>query len=133
MKKEKEKKKKHEKHAQPAETKEKAKVSAKPPVNEETPLQYAASAVGGKWKTRILWAMRSESPLRYGEIKQLVPGITDMMLSQSLREMAASGLVQRRQFQEIPPKVEYLLTAAGAELIPAIELLSAWAEKMLKA
>lgn len=103
-----------------------------PEATEESPLQYAVSAVGGKWKMRILWALRSGEPMRYGEIRQQVSGITDMMLSQSLRELSASGLAERRQYQEIPPKVEYRITPAGGGLIPALELMRAWAEKQRK-
>lgn len=87
--------------------------------------------MGGKWKLRILWTMRGGESLRYGEIKQQVAGITDMMLSQSLRELTAAGFTERRAYQEIPPKVEYRLTPAGAALIPAAELLRAWAVKYI--
>ncbi len=90
-------------------------------------LQYALAVVGGKWKIRILWALRDGTSLRYGEIKQKIPAITDMMLSQSLRELTADVLIARQQYQQIPPKVEYRITPAGAELIPAVELLNAWA------
>lgn len=92
-------------------------------------LQRMVSLVGGKWKMRVLWALRTGEPIRYGEIRQRVSGITDMMLSQSLRELTADGLVERRQYQEIPPRVEYAVTDDGAELYPAMELLCAWAEK----
>lgn len=97
-----------------------------------TPLQYAVSAVGGKWKIRILWVLRGGNPVRYGEIKAQIPGITDMMLSQSLRELVVFGLVERTQYQVIPPRVEYRITSSGQELIPAMELLSTWAEKKMK-
>lgn len=95
----------------------------------EDPLHRALVLVGGKWKLRILWALRAGGGLRYGEIKQQTDGITDMMLSQSLRELTEDGLANRKQFQQIPPKVEYQITPAGAELLPAIELLRAWASK----
>ena len=99
--------------------------------NVEDPLKYAVSVIGGKWKVRILWAARDGNPLRYREIKQLVPEVTDMMLSQSLRELTECGLLERRQFREIPPKVEYKITGRGEKLIPAIKLLSEWAENEL--
>ena len=97
----------------------------------EEPLRYAVSVIGGKWKIRILWAAKSGNPLRYREIKQMIPEVTDMMLSQSLRELTLCGLLERRQFQEIPPKVEYRITDRGKRLIPAIELLSDWAKDEL--
>lgn len=128
------KKKKKEKHARREEGQALLREEASPASGkaEESPLQYAVSAVGGKWKMRILWALRSGEPMRYGEIRQQVSGITDMMLSQSLRELSVSGLAERRQYQEIPPKVEYRITPAGEGLIPALELMRAWAEKQRK-
>lgn len=101
--------------------------AAPPPESDDAPMRYAASVVGGKWKLRILWALRSGEPARYGEIRQRIPGITDMMLSQSLRGLTGDGLVERRQYQEIPPRVEYSLTEAGMGLVPALELVCAWA------
>ncbi|WP_283609689.1 winged helix-turn-helix transcriptional regulator [Faecalispora anaeroviscerum] len=82
--------------------------------------------LGGKWKPRILWVLRGGESLRYREIKAGIAGITDMMLSQSLRELSADGLVERRQFQEIPPRVEYQITPAGAGALPGLELLAKW-------
>lgn len=132
MKKDKDKKKKREKKAQPIA----APVEKTPPPTEtETslkPLEYALSVVGGKWKIRILWTLRGGESLRYGEIKQQIFSITDMMLSQSLRELAASGMIVRRQFQQIPPKVEYCITQNGLDLIPSLESLYEWALKQMK-
>ncbi len=98
-------------------------------VEGESPLADAFALVGGKWKLRILWVLRGGEGRRYGAIKQQISGITDMMLSQSLRELTADGLTERRAFQEIPPKVEYCITPVGAELVPAIEQIRAWAAK----
>lgn len=99
------------------------------------PLEYALSRVGGKWKLRILWGL-GQAPgkggLRYGDLKEKVSGITDMMFSQSLKDLAAEGLIQRTQFQEIPPRVEYTLTAEGKSLLPAIAALYDWAVKQLQ-
>lgn len=96
------------------------------------PLAYALATVGGKWKLRILWALSSKKGRRYGDIKRDVPEITDMMLSQSLRELTADALVERTQYQEIPPRVEYAITAKGLEVLPAIEALIKWANKRLE-
>lgn len=134
MKKEKEKKKKRVKREPPQVLPpEKTDPEHTPEVEAPAdPLQYMTATVGGKWKLRILWALRSGSSQRYGEIKQQISSITDMMLSQSLRELTASGLIVRQQYQQIPPKVEYQITPAGAELVPAMELLCAWAVKHTK-
>ena len=76
--------------------------------------------------------LRSGESIRYREIKAGITGITDMMLSQSLREMSADGLVERRQFQEIPPRVEYQITQLGAGALPGLELLAKWMKNNFK-
>jgi DNA-binding HxlR family transcriptional regulator len=135
MKKDKDKKKKREKHEQqPGQLAESLAETEIGQGNEpsEDPLQYLLSVAGGKWKLRIIWVLRAGTNMRYGEIKQQISSITDMMLSQSLRELTASGLIARQQYQQIPPKVEYQITPTGIELVPAIELLYAWAIKQIK-
>ncbi len=132
MKKDKEKKKKRAKRPEPKQESAGKTREGAAAESSEDPLSYALTAVGGKWKLRILWVLRGGTSLRYGEIKQQIPPITDMMLSQSLRELTASGLIVRQQFQQIPPKVEYRITPNGGDLIPAVELLCAWALKQTK-
>ena len=100
-----------------------------PMADHPDPLACLNDFVGGKWKLRILWALREKTSKRYGQLKAEISGITDMMLSQSLREMTACGLVLRRQYQEIPPRVEYEITPMGAELLPALNLLAQWTLK----
>lgn len=128
------KKKKHEKHMQEERQTGAAAIPepAPPQPEQDGALRYAVSLVGGKWKLRILWALRSGEAMRYGEIRQQVTGVTDMMLSQSLRELTADGLIERRQYQEIPPRVEYAVTGCGAELYPALGLFCDWAKKRKK-
>lgn len=99
---------------------------------ERDPLYYALNKIGGKWKIRVLWVLRSGQSLRYGEIKQEIPLITDMMLSQSLRELTKSGLTERRQYRQIPPKVEYQITEKGKELIPGVTLIWQWAYNQIE-
>ncbi len=94
------------------------------------PLTYALDIIGGKWRLPIIWALNKNNILRYNELKKKVNGITNMMLSQSLKEMENYGLINRKQFLEIPPRVEYSLTDAGKDLIPALELLAKWGKKM---
>ena len=94
------------------------------------PAGIRLSRVGGKWKLRILWGLGQSSEsggLRYGDLKEKIPGITDMMFSQSLKDLTAQGLIQRTQFQEIPPRVEYALTPEGSSLLPVIASLYDWA------
>lgn len=104
--------------------------AAQPVQPADAPLTVFLRVAGGKWKIRILWALRDGQSRRYGEVKTAVSGITDMMLSQSLKELYADKLLQRQQYQEIPPKVEYRLTPSGAALIPALGALCEWEQQM---
>ena len=130
MKKDKEKKKKRLKRASPSPAPVEV-VSAGEsvqPTAPEAPLVYFLRVAGGKWKIRILWALQDGKCHRYGEIKSAVSGITDMMLSQSLKDLCADGLLHRQQYQEIPPKVEYSLTERGKSLIPILDNLCQWGD-----
>lgn len=89
-------------------------------------LRQALDVLGGKWRLQVLWSLREGDGLRYGRIKSEIPGITDMMLSQSLRELCQFGLVTRQQYQEIPPRVEYQILPDGLSLLPLIEQLIGW-------
>jgi DNA-binding HxlR family transcriptional regulator len=88
----------------------------------------AFEVIGGKWKALILWEI-SEKPCRFGALKRLVPGISEKMLIQQLREMEADGLVHREVFHEVPPRVEYSVTRIGASLNKALGPLADWGEK----
>lgn len=92
-------------------------------------LRQALNDLGGKWRLQVLWSLREGNGMRYGSIKSAIPGITDMMLSQSLRELCQSGLAERRQYQEIPPRVEYRILKDGASLIPVIQWLIQWQQE----
>lgn len=89
-------------------------------------LRQVLDQLGGKWRLQVLWSLRDGEGLRYGSIKSSIPGITDMMLSQSLRELCQTGLVERRQFQKIPPRVEYRILQQGSTLLPVIRWLIDW-------
>jgi len=95
------------------------------------PVAYALNIIGGKWQLPIIWALNQNAVLRYNELKRKVPGITNTMLSQSLKELEDNGLIHRVQYMEIPPRVEYSLTEAGMSLLPALDELARWgAEQM---
>lgn len=89
----------------------------------------AFEVIGGKWKGLILWEV-SVAPRRFGELKRLVPGISEKMLIQQLREMETDGLVRRKIFREVPPRVEYSMTARGASLNKALGPLADWGEQL---
>jgi DNA-binding HxlR family transcriptional regulator len=88
-------------------------------------LEAALDVVGGKWKVLILWALRSEAH-RFGELRRLVQGISEKMLIQHLKEMEADGIVKRRDFKEVPPRVDYALTSFGQSLHAALAPLCDW-------
>lgn len=94
------------------------------------PLTHALNLIGGKWKLPIIWALSQKGILRYNELERSIEGITNMMLTQSLRDLEIHGIVSRKQYMEVPPRVEYSLTAAGEALIPALKALAGWGKKM---
>ena len=94
------------------------------------PVDYAFQRIGGKYKGRILWFLK-DGVLRYGELKRTVEGITPKMLTQTLKELEADELITRKVYLEVPPRVEYSLTATGLELIPFINQMRIWGEKQM--
>lgn len=89
------------------------------------PVEVTLEIIGGKWKCTILWWLR-RGPKRFGELMQLMPGITQKVLTQQLRELETDGLVYRQAYRESPPRVEYSLTAYGETLRPITELMCDW-------
>lgn len=92
------------------------------------PVDLTLSIIGGRWKSLVFWNLRNGT-LRFGEIKKILVGINDKMLAQVLRELEKSGIVNRKVFEIIPPKVEYSLTDEGKKLLPVMQLMSDWGEK----
>lgn len=96
--------------------------------------QRAIRAITGKWKIEILCSL-VVGPRRFGELRRLLPGITQHMLTEQLRDLAANGLVIRTAHPEVPPRVEYALSQAGIELMPSFAALRDWSlrhEHLLK-
>jgi len=94
-------------------------------------LEAALDVVGGKWKPIVLWRL-STGPRRFGELRRLVGGISEKMLIQQLREMEADGIVSRKDFHEVPPRVEYALTRFGVSLLEALRPLCEWGGEHMK-
>ncbi|MFB8344600.1 winged helix-turn-helix transcriptional regulator [Brucella cytisi] len=88
-------------------------------------LDAALSVIGGKWKPLILFHLSHEAR-RYGDLRRAIGNVSDKMLIQQLKELVADGIVDRFDFKEIPPKVEYSLTAFGQTLAGALKPLCAW-------
>lgn len=93
-------------------------------------IDYAFQRIGGKYKGRILWRLRGGT-LRYGELRRTVTGVNAKMLTQALRELEDDGLIERKVYVEVPPKVEYFLTDTGKELLPFLSLLRDWAKEQM--
>ncbi|PWK77776.1 HxlR family transcriptional regulator [Mucilaginibacter oryzae] len=85
----------------------------------------ALSVISGKWKLRIINQLLSGQK-RYSEINRAIPGMTEKMLSQQIRELEEDGIVTRRVFPEVPPRVEYALTPIGEELSSIFYTLERW-------
>lgn len=92
------------------------------------PATAALELLGRKWTGFILWALL-DGPRRYTEILHAVPGITDRVLSVRLKELERAGIVTRRQYAEIPARVEYSLTERGRDLAPIIAEMARWSER----
>ncbi|MDD3467180.1 MAG: helix-turn-helix domain-containing protein [Campylobacterales bacterium] len=88
--------------------------------------------IGGKWKGLILWYLHEHGTLRNGEMLRLIPSITQKMLTQQLREMEDSGLVIRKIYEQVPPKVEYSLTEHGQKLKTVLEAMKKWGNEYAK-
>ena len=100
--------------------------------NYECGIGPAIDAIGGTWKVAILWKL-SSAALRFGVLKRAVPGGTEKMLTQQLRELERDGLITRTAFHEVPPRVEYALTAWGISLNVALAPIADWGEAYARA
>lgn len=88
----------------------------------------ALDVLGGKWKVFILSHLTQHETLRFGELKRLIPKVTQKMLAQQLRELEDAGLIDRRVYAQVPPKVEYRLTTHGQTLCPVLRSLRQWGD-----
>lgn len=89
------------------------------------PVDATMRVLGGKWKPLILYQLMGNTR-RFGELKRLIPNITQQMLTLQLRELEQDGIVHREVYRQVPPKVEYWLTPIGQRLEPVFNLMLAW-------
>lgn len=94
-------------------------------------LKKVLNIVGGKWKIMILCVIDKEGTVRYGDLRRSVYGITNTMLATSLKEMENDGLVERKQYMEMPVRVEYSLTSKAESIVPILLQLKKWGEENL--
>ena len=92
----------------------------------DTPFGYTLTMIGGKWRLVILYWLVEHGVVRFNELQRLIGGITYKTLSAQLKEMEADGLVRRKEYPQVPPKVEYSLTEKGASLYPIMEQMCQW-------
>lgn len=92
--------------------------------------EFTLDMISGKWKGLILWYLKNGT-LRYGELKKRLGSITQKMLTQTLRELETTGLVSRKVYPVVPPKVEYTITERGAKLIPIFVELIEWGSEVI--
>lgn len=93
--------------------------------------ELTLSVIGGKWKMLILWHLGKEGTKRFGELKSLIPGITQRMLVNQLRELEEDLIVKREVYPVVPPKVEYSLTEQGETLMPILDSMYEWGKNYM--
>lgn len=93
------------------------------------PLGLTLGVIGGKYKVMIIWFLYQNKVLRYNELQKTIKGITPKMLISQLRELEDDGIIERKVYPVVPPKVEYSLTAKGESLIPILLEMRKWGEK----
>lgn len=94
----------------------------------DTPFGYTLSIIGGKWKMTILYWLFEVNTVRYNELKRLIGSISHKMLSSQLKDLEKDGLIIRKEYPQIPPRVEYSLTQKGRSLFPLMEEMCKWGE-----
>lgn len=90
------------------------------------PFEYTLSIIGGKWKMIIMFWLSKRDVMRYGELKKSIKGITHKMLSSQLKELERDHIIVRKEYHQIPPKVEYYLSERGWTLMPTLEGMCQW-------
>ena len=90
------------------------------------PLEYGLEIFGGKWKSRVICVLNEKGTLRYSGIRKEMMNITDAVLAATLKELISDDLVDRKSYDEIPPRVEYSLTEKGQSVVPILQSICKW-------
>ena len=96
------------------------------------PVRNVVARFGNKWALLVILVLSENESIRYNELRRKIPDISSRVLSGTLRTLEADGLVDRRFYQEVPPRVEYSLTDTGRSLVPIIIQLTEWAQNNMK-
>lgn len=100
-------------------------------LNAGCPVAATLQLIGGKYKALLLWHL-SGNILRFGQLRRLVPEATPKMLTQQLRELEQDGLISRRVYAVVPPRVEYSLTERGQSLFPILQAMYEWGSELME-
>jgi DNA-binding HxlR family transcriptional regulator len=94
--------------------------------------ELTLSLISGKWKIVIIYHLATEGTLRFSELNRLLPKITHKVLTTQIRELEEDGIVHRKVFPEVPPRVEYSLTDLGESLMPIVLMMYEWGKENIK-
>ena len=98
---------------------------------EDCPIRRVLELLSGRWRPQIIYTLYKRPACRFGQLQKAMPRVTNAVLTTTLRELERSGIVQRTQFNEVPPHVEYSLTEKGRALLPIFYEMTVWGEKYL--
>lgn len=102
-------------------------------ISNKEPFEYTLSIISGKWKLKIIYLLACITPVRYGALKKNIAGITHKMLSTQLKELETENIITRKEYPQVPPKVEYSLTPKGQSLIPIVIAMCDWGRENFRA
>lgn len=94
-------------------------------INGNCDMAYTLDLIGGRWKPSILWRL-AYGAMRYSDLRRSMPAVSERILILQLRELESAGLISRKVYPEVPPRVEYQLTDMGKSLEPVLNVLTAW-------
>ena len=98
---------------------------------EDCPIRRVLKVLSGQWRPQIIYTLYKHPACRFGQLQKAMPRVTNAMLTATLRDLERIGIVERRQFNEMPPHVEYSLTDKGCALLPIFYEMTVWGEKYL--
>ncbi|GMQ61540.1 winged helix-turn-helix transcriptional regulator [Vallitalea maricola] len=93
---------------------------------------FTMTVIGSKWRAIILWHIIKKEPIRYGQLKNTIPNISHKVLSLELKQLESDGLIERKAYATIPPKVEYIPTKRGLSLKDILTELCNWGKKYME-
>ena len=98
---------------------------------EDCPIRRVLKVLSGQWRPQIIYTLYKHPACRFGQLQKAMPRVTNAMLTATLRDLERIGIVERTQFNEVPPHVEYSLTDKGRALLPIFYEMTLWGEKYL--